>query len=168
MGTSKFFFAANTMDLQGDKAMSGEIVFEIGAGRVVEPSFDGVATAFDSDFVPLAGFVSFLADLGKGIGVSTALAGIEPTAPTFVVNATAPHAVWFIGIDLNLIAVYAAGWDLAGFAVTEFRGGVFFKNVGANLYAGVQAVVAVVFVFENEISIDFFGDHPTPFSSIKA
>ena len=124
------------MDLQGDEATGGEIVFEIGARRVVEPSFDGVATAFDSDFVPLVGFVSFLAHLGKSLGVSAALAGIEPTAPTFVVNAAAPHAVGFVGIDLNLIAVYAAGWDLAGFVVTEFRGGVFFKNVGANLSGG--------------------------------
>ena len=157
MGTSEFFFAANAMDLQGDEATGGEIVFEIGAGRVVEPSFDGVATAFDSDFVPLVGLVSFLAHLGKGIGVSTALAGIEPTASAFVVNAGTPHAVRFVRINLNLIAMYAAGWDLAGFVVTEFRGGVFFKNVGANLYAGVQAVVAVVFVFKNEISINFFG-----------
>ena len=157
LGAGEFFVAADAVDLEGDEAAGGEAIFEVGAGCAVEPGFDGIATAFDADFVPLAGLVSFLADFGKGLGVSAALAGIEPTAPAFVVDAAAPHAVGFVGIDLHLITVHAPGGDLASFAVAEFHGGDFFKNVGADLHAGVEAVVAVVFVFENEVAINFPG-----------
>lgn len=156
LGAGEGFIAADAVDLEGDEALRSEGVFEVGACNAVEPGLDGVAAAFDADFVPFAGAINFLAGLGEGRLVAAARAGIEPTASAFVVDAAAPHSVGLVGVNLDLIAVDAAGGKFPCLAV-NFHGGVFLVGVGTDLHAGVEAIVAVVFVFENEVAVNFFG-----------
>ena len=87
------------------------------------------------------------------------LAGEEPAAPTFIINAAAPHAVGFIRVDLHLIPVHAAFGDFPRLAIAEIHGGIFGKHVGPDLHARVEAVIAQVLVFEHEIPIEFLGAH---------
>ena len=53
--------------------------------------------------------------------------------------------------------MHTAGGKLFGLAVVEFLSHLLLISVGADLHSGVEAVIALVFVFQNEIAINFLG-----------
>ena len=161
LGAGEGFVAADAVDLEGDEAFGGEGVFEVGAGDAVEPGFDGISMALDPHLVPLVWLVDFLAGFGKGIlgcfVIATAQTGVKPTAPALVINTRTPHPVRFIGVNLHLIAVDPARGKLLGFTVFQCFGDFLVIGVGTNLDAGIEAIVALIFVFQHKIAVMLLG-----------
>ncbi len=126
---------ANVVDLEGDEAIGGHVVDEVGAGYAVEEGSEVWSDGFDAEVVPLAVFEGVAC---FGVGGEW----VEPATSCFVVDAGGPGA--FGGVGFDLVAVHAA----------VVVGGV---AEASDLDAGVEAWGDEHVVFKDEVGVGFIG-----------
>ena len=82
------------MDLQGDHALPGQVVAEIGGRHSVDEGFDAVADTFDARLVPVALF--------EGLACGLVVFQVkEPAAPALIIDSAGVGSG--AGIDFVLV-----------------------------------------------------------------
>ena len=141
------------MHLQADEPLGRQPVAEICPQLAVQPRADMIPAHFHPDLVPILRLVQSLPLLSELLLVTSTKPWEEPAASAFIIDACTPHTARLIRINLNLIAMYAAGREFLSFAVFQSLRDFLVIGIGADLNAGVKAVIALIFVLQNEVTV---------------
>ena len=129
------FVLANGVNLQGDEALGGHTVQEVGASDTVYPCAETVANGFYAHLVPVAVAESRL-------GGRILRERIEPASARLIVDTAGPGTG--TGVNLELVAVHPAVL-------------ISIQTLAAELHAGVHAFGNPELEFQDEVAVGLVG-----------